>query len=226
MKRHQFLTHAISALAVTWVISGTTAAAQMPLLIDEILMTEYGNQETTPDGTAVAVDEAGRWLTLRTSPDSRARRDENMAELLEFDSADFVDGLGSTTNLSAEDYRYPSTESPASRLWGYDGDPLDRGAYKRELSGSSTASNRSSIRRSRGARPAGRSTTRVAAAPSADGIKGGRVIAILVRAPRYVMDSVRSMYRSENAMMYAIGLMTFVFGLAAFMDLLAGSRRA
>lgn len=225
MKRHQYIRHAISALAVTWVISGTTAAAQMPLLIDEILMADYGIQEPMPDGTAITVDESGRWLTLRTRSDSRAPRNTNMSELLEFDTADMVNGFGSNPELSAEDYRYPSTASPELRFWGYDGDPLDRGIYKRELGGSATTSKRLGTLRSRGASSVGRSSARSAASPSAEVIKGSQVIGILVRAPRYVMDSIRSMYQSDNKMMYAIGLMTFVFGLAAFMDLLAGSRR-
>ncbi len=226
MNRPQFLRHTISALAVTWVVAGASASAQMPLLIDEILMSDYGNRHTTPNGTAVVLDGSGRWSTLRAMPDDHARWNTNMSELLEFDAADTLGAFDSNARLSAEDYRYPPMASAGSRIWGYDGDPLDRGVYKRELGGSNAGYRRSSVVRSRSTPSAGRSSSPAKARRSARRSDGGRVIEILARTPRYVIDAVKSLYQSDNAPVFGIALFTFIIGLASLMDLMRGAKRA
>ena len=159
MKKSRFLGHALSALAVTWFVSGAPASAQMPLLIGDILMPESGNRDTEILGTAVAVDESGQWLRLRTATDNHYQRNANMAELLKFDAADTLATFDTTTNLSAEDYRFPAKAPPGWRIWFYDGDPLDRGVYKRELGNTNGSTGRSRLGRSRHASSVGRSTS-------------------------------------------------------------------
>ena len=139
MTKSRILGHALLALAVTWAVTwtetGASASVQMPLLLDEILLSEYGTEDTAPAGNAVAVDGSGQWLPLQSATDGGAAREAGMAELLEFDAADTLGEFDARTGLSAEDYRFPSTASPHTWVWVYDGDPLDRGTYKRELDG-------------------------------------------------------------------------------------------
>ena len=149
MKKSRFLGHALSTLAVTWIISGTSASAQMPLMIGDILMPDSVIGDVTPGGTAVAVDGSGQWLKLRTATDGVARQNTGMPELLEFDAGDTLATFDSSTKLTAEDYRFPTEASPDARVWLYDGDPLDRGVYKRELGGTNASSGRSKSVRSR-----------------------------------------------------------------------------
>ena len=226
MKKSRVLGHALSALAVTWIISGTSASAQMPLLIGEILMPEFGNRDTAATGTAVAVDGSGQWLKLRTATDGRARRSAGMAELLEVDAAEALATFDTSTKLSAEDYRFPTTASPELRTWVYDGDPLDRGVYKRELGGTKGSSGRSRAVRSRFSPSVGRSASPPAASGHLAERSGrARIVEIIVRTPRFVMNTVRSVYRNENASIFVIGLVTLIIGIATFKDLLTGARR-
>ena len=224
MKKFRCLGYALSALAVTWIISGASASAQMPLLIGEILMPESGNTVTTLTGTAVAVDESGQWLKLRTATDDRVQRNASMADLLEFEAADTLAAFDTSTKLSAEDYRFPTTASPGRRIWVYDGDPLDRGVYKRELGGTNGSTRRSRMGRSRYGLSASRSASR--AAPRNVAEQGGRarVVEIIVRTPGFVMNTVRNFYRNENAPILGIGLVVLIIGIAAFKNLLTGAR--
>ncbi len=226
MKKFQFLGYALSALAVTWIISGASVSAQMPLLIGEILMPESGNKDTTLTGTAVAVDESGQWLKLRMATDERVQRNASMADLLEFDAADTLATFDTSTKLSAEDYRFPTTASPGWRIWLYDGDPLDRGVYKRELGGTNGSTGRSRMGRSRHAPSAGRSASPAAPRNSAEQHGRARVVEIIVRTPRFIMNTVRSVYQNGNAPLFGIGLVVLIIGIATFKDLLTGARGA
>ena len=53
-----------------------------------------------------------------------------------------------------------------------------------------------------------------------------RVVEIIIRAPGFVMDTVRSFYQNENAPLLGIGLVTLIIGFAMFRDLAMGARRA
>ncbi len=223
MKNSRILGHMLSAFVVTWIVSGASASAQMPLLLDEILLSEYENRDT---GTAVAVDGSGRWLKLWMAADGRAGRNAGLAELLEFDSADTLSRFDASTRLSAEDYRYPSTASPDAWIWVYDGDPLDRGAYKRELGSPKPERRRAGAAGLRSTPSVGRSTLSERSRPQPEQSGGGYVIEILIRTPRYVMNTMKSVYRSDNATMFVIGLVVFVIGLATFTDLMRSARQA
>ena len=226
MKKIQFVGHVLSALAVTWIISGAAASAQMPLLLGEILMPESENRDTPLTGTAVAVDESGQWLKLRTATDDGVQRNASMAELLEFDAADTLATFDASTKLSAEDYRFPTTASPGRRIWVYDGDPLDRGVYKRELGGGNGSTGRSRVGRSRYAPSAGRSASPAAPRNLAEQRGRARIVEIIVLTPRFVMNTVRTVYENGNAPLLGIGLVTLIVGIATFKDLLTGARRA
>jgi hypothetical protein len=220
----------IAAIAMTWSAASASAEGQMPLLIDEILMSEYGNQEAISGDSAVAVDGSNMWLTLRPSPEGHDRRSANLSEPLEFAAAEMEVSVDSSTGLSAEDYRYPPTSSHGSRLWGYDGDPLDRGVYKRELRGSNARYGYSRPRASSNPGPEGQpgraSQIVEPAHPAVAAMDSGRIIGILAYGPRYVLDAFKSIYRGDNALVYGTGLLIFVFGLAALTDLMASARRA
>ena len=226
MKKSRFLGHALSALAVTWIVSGASASAQMPLLISEILMPESGNRDTELTGTAVTVDESGQWLNLRTATDDHIQRNAGMAELLQFDAADTLATFDTSTNLSAEDYRFPATAPPGRRIWVYDGDPLDRGVYIRELGGTTGSTGRSRLGRSHYALSAVRSTAPAASRNLVEQRGRARVVEIIVRTPRFVMDTVRAAYQNGNAPFFGIGLVTLIIGIATFKDLLTGARQA
>ena len=226
MTKSQFLKHSVSAIALTWIIAGASASAQMPLMLGEILMPESGNSGMAPASTAVAVDGSGQWLKLRMAKDSLVKRNASMAELLEFDAADTLTTFDTSTKLSAEDYRFPTTASPKTRVWVYDGDPLDRGAYKRELGGTRGSTGRSRVGRSHFAPTADRSSSPAESRNAAEQRGRARVVEIIVRTPRFVMNTVRSVYRNGNAPMFGIGLITLIIGIASFKDLLTGARRA
>ena len=226
MKKSRFLGHALSALAVTWFVSGAPASAQMPLLIGDILMPESGNRDTEILGTAVAVDESGQWLRLRTATDNHYQRNANMAELLKFDAADTLATFDTTTNLSAEDYRFPAKAPPGWRIWVYDGDPLDRGVYKRELGNTNGSTGRSRLGRSRHASSVGRSTSPAAPRNLAEQRGRARVVEIIVRTPRFIMETVRAAYQDGNAPFFGFGLVILIIGIASFKALLTGARRA
>ena len=226
MKNSRFLGHALSALAVTWIVSGASASAQMPLLIGEILMLESGNRDTELTGTAVAVDESGQWLKLRTATDDHIQRNAGMAELLQFDAADTLATFDTGTNLSAEDYRFPAMAPPGWRIWVYDGDPLDRGVYKRELGGTTGSTGRPRLVRSHFAPSAVRSTSPAAPRNLSELRGSARVVEMIVRTPRFVMDTVRAAYHNGNAPFFGIGLVTLIIGIATFKDLLTGARQA
>ena len=226
MKKSRFLGHALSTLAVTWIISGASASAQMPLMIGDILMPDSGIGNVMPGGTAVAVDGSGQWLKLRTATDGVAQRNTGMPELLEFAAGDTLATFDSSTKLTAEDYRFPTEASPGSRIWLYDGDPLDRGVYKRELGGSNGSYGRSKSVRSRYGLSAGRSGSPKGPERLAERSGKARVVEIIIRAPGFVMDTVRSFYQNENAPLLGIGLVTLIIGFAMFRDLAMGARRA
>lgn len=226
MKVSSVLKFSLSAFAMSWIISGASASAQMPLMLSEILMPEFGNSDTAPAGTAVAVDGSGQWLKLRMATGGLAPRDANMADLLEFDAADTLATFDTSTTLSAEDYRFPTTASPKTRIWVYDGDPLDRGVYKRELGATSGSSGRSRAGRSHFAPTAGRSDSPGAHKNKADQLGRARVVEIIVGTPRFVMNTVRSVYRNGIAPLFGVGLITLIIGIASFKNLLTGARHA
>ena len=226
MKVSSVLKYSISAFAMSWVISGASASAQMPLMLSETLMPEFGNSDTAPAGTAVAVDGSGQWLKLRMATGGLAPRNASMAELLEFDAADTLATFDTSTKLSAKDYRFPATASPKTRVWIYDGDPLDRGAYKRELGSTRGSTGRARVGRSHFTPTADRSSSPADSRNSAEQRGRARVVEIIVRTPRFVMNTVRSVYHNGNAPMFGIGLITLIIGIASFKDLLTGARRA
>ena len=230
MKSIRVMWHVIAAIAVTWGASGAAAEAQMPLLIDEILMSGYGNQEAVSDETAVKVDGSNLWLTLRPLPNGHGPRKANLSEPLKFAAAEMEVPVDSSTGLSAEDYRYPATSDRGSRLWGYDGDPLDRGIYKRELGGSSSgygySRSRGSSNRGRTGQPGQSEKIVEPAHPAVAAMDSGRIIGILAYGPRYVLDTFKSVFRGENRLVYGTSLLIFLFGLAALTDLMASTRRA
>jgi len=226
MKKFQAIGNGLSVLAVTWIMSGASASAQMPLMIGDILMPEFGNSDTTPVGTAVAVDGSGKWLKLRTAKDGIVRRNTGMADLLEFDAADTLATFDTGTKLSAEDYRFPTEAAAGLRVWVYDGDPLDRGVYKRELGGTNGSYGRSKMVRSRYGASARRSISPEGPGRIEERSGKARVVEIIIRAPGFVMNTVRSVYQNGNAPFLSVGLVALIIGFASFRDLAKGARRA
>lgn len=230
MKKSRILGYTLSALAVTWIVSGIVSdpavSAQLPLLLDEILLSESGNKDTAPAGTAITVDGSGRWLPMRGAANDSARRNAAMEELLEFDTGAALPRFDTNIALSAEDYRDPSTTAPRAWVWVYDGDPLDRGAYKRELGRSRPARGRFRATGSHAMNSAGPSASAESARLRPGRTGSGYVIEILIRTPRYVMDKMKSLYASDNAPYFGLGLVAFFIGLATLMDLMRSARRA
>lgn len=226
MMSNGFIGRVVVVAAASWVVSGASAAAQMPLLIGEILMSDHGNRETTAKGTYVAVDGAGRWLRLRPNSSGHAPRDANMTDVLKFAAADLVVPFASGRKLSAMDYRPQSAAWLGSRIWGYADGARDRRTSKRKVAGSNAVYIRSSAERSRSATTAPRAPAHATASRSVAGMgDGGQIYGLLVRGPRYVLNAAKFFYRGKDALIYGIGLIFLMFGLATTLDLVARTRR-
>ena len=215
---------AISTAGFLWTVP---AMAQMTLMIDEILLSDHGFREMASGRPAVVVDGSGRWLALRSITDRRGKDDMGMAELLEFEAGTTIGAFEAVTAPSAEDYRYLTTVSGELPVWGYDEDPLDRGRYKNEFEGSTTAAGGVGAIDRLGTKSGGASTASPAKAErtgrKAIDING--VVAALLRGPSYILNAMKSVYGNEQALILGFGLFIFGVGLTTLMDLLRGVRR-
>jgi hypothetical protein len=226
MKKSLRLGTALTALSMTWFVSGGPVSAQMPIMIGDTLMPGSASNENEFLGAEVAVDGSGKWLKLRTARHDHARRIPGMADLLEFDAAETLTTFEAGAELSADDYRFPAEASPRRRIWVYDGDPLDRGVYKQELgtSNGSANSNNSTLTQFRA--PLVRTSQPTRSGRLEERVGKARVVEIIIRTPGIVVNAVRSVYQNGNATFLGIGLIGLVIAFATLRDLVSGTRRA